>query len=217
MANESTVKASARINKEWGVRLALIALMFIGGGAYFLYDGLVGYPKQTEKYELVFEEKPDGTTVQRDNWKERLEEAGYSSDINPKDLNYKSDRDIMTQLIIAGLCFPIGLLSVFWLLVNSRREMIADDSGVKFGGARMAFDNIDSIDKTRWDSKGIAVLIGRDGSKMVLDDWKFRGAADVLAEVERELGMGDDEKDEDEPQAPAQGSAPEPEDAEQPT
>lgn len=192
MAKPQNVKASARINKEWGVRLGLIAALFIAGGCWYLYDGLVTYPRQSEMYELVYQKTDEGTAIKHDDWKQRLEEAGYSSDIDPEDLKHKSGADIMTQLIIAGICFPIGLLALFWLGLNSVRPMFADDQAVHFGRKRLAFDQVDQIDKSRWDSKGIAVVHGRDGGKIVLDDWKFRGAADVLAEVERHVDTGDE-------------------------
>lgn len=187
MASDGNIKASARINKEWGVRLGLIAALFIGGGCWFLYDGLVKYPKQREMYRLVYEMNDEGGAIKRPDWREKLEAAGYSTDIDPDKLSNKSDTDILTQRIIAGLCFPVGLLALFWLVLNSFRTLYADERGVQFGGSRMAFDEVDQIDKTRWDSKGIAVLRGRDGKKLVLDDWKFRGAADVLAETERHV------------------------------
>lgn len=192
-SSQSDIRATARINKDWAIRLGLIAALFIAGGSWYLYDGLVTYPNQTAKFDLVYEmvdTNGDGEPepVRHDDWKSRLEEAGYDSEIDPKKLNRKSAWDIRTQLIIAGICYPIGLLALFWLVANKFRPLYADGEGVRFGGKRMAYDAVEEIDKSRWDSKGIAVLIDRQGGKLTLDDWKFKGAADVLEEVEKQTG-----------------------------
>jgi len=207
MASNGNIKASARINKEWGVRLGLIAALFIAGGCWYLYDGLVKYPKQRDMYQLVYEKTGDGGAIKRENWQQNLVDAGYPADIDPDKLSNKSDTDILIQRLIAGLCFPVGLMALFWLVLNSFRPLYADEQGVQFGGKRMAYDDVSEIDKARWDSKGIAVLQGRDGRKLVLDDWKFRGAAEVLAEVERRVEPPAAEAEAPTADAPADGEA----------
>jgi hypothetical protein len=190
------MSVEAHINKEWAVRLVIITLMFLGGGLWFVYDGLIGWPKAQARYQLVWQPQvvktPDGDQeVQwdlRDDWAQRLQDAGLDPNINPKDLKYHTDTDIMTQFIYAGLCVPVGLLALIWLLVNSRRQMLADDQGVKFGSRRIDYSDVTDIDKARWASKGIAVVHGNNGSRITLDEWKFRGAKDVLKEVENRTG-----------------------------
>lgn len=184
--------AQAKVNREWAVRLIVIGLLFIGFGGWFVYDGLVAWPAQVQKYKLVYDIPEGGDQTQAreyPDWKKQLEDAGHDPDINPKDLAYHSDLDITMQFIYAGICLPIGLLSIFWLFINSRRKLFADDNGVTFGSRRLEYDQITGIDKTRWDSKGIAVLESSHKS-ITLDDWKFKGAADVLEQVERHIGMG---------------------------
>jgi hypothetical protein len=87
------------------------------------------------------------------------------------------------------ICIPIGLLSLIWLAFNARRPLFADEQGVQFGSRRLAYDQITSIDRTRWDSKGIAVLESEQAKSITLDDWKFKGAADVLGVVDARLGI----------------------------
>lgn len=184
--------AQAKVNKEWAVRLIAIGVLFIGFGSWFVYDGIVVWPAQVEKYKLVYDIPNGGEQSQaqlREDWRERLAAAGHDTNINPKDLSYHSDLDVTMQFVYAGVCFPIGLLSLIWLFVNSRRKLYADEDGVTFGCRRLDYDQITGIDKSRWDSKGIAVLESNTKS-ITLDDWKFKGAADVLEQAERNIGMG---------------------------
>ena len=226
----------ARINKEWAVRLVIIAVMFIGGGAWFLYDGLVKYPEINRRFLLTHfpvvndevMDPPEG--VELDQWrpdaqkwlgmnvhypqymsefvwqtkvKQRLaliEAKGYDArQYDPtlyegtppgmSDLPAEPKQD-WAQLIIAACCFPIGLLAVLWLIGHARRRIVADDEGVHFAGQTIRYDEITEIDRTRWDSKGIVVLIAGE-RRMKLDDWKFRGADRVLQRVdERRPGGG---------------------------
>jgi len=61
-------------------------------------------------------------------------------------------------------------------------------------GQSVAADQVVSLDKTKWRSKGIAVLKYNDGTrarKFVIDDFKFkREPTDrILAELESQIGL----------------------------
>jgi len=185
--NKRMEVVEARINKEWAVRLIIIAVMFIGGGCWFLYDGAVAWPAENERYAVFQQINEEGERA----WQEVFAERGWSTR-NPPDQH--SDTDIMTQFIIAGLCFPIGLLALFWLGLNARRKVVADDEKVRFAGREMRYDAITDIDKTRWDSKGIVVLESGE-ERMKLDDWKFRGVGKVLERVEQRRAGGEPEEE----------------------
>jgi hypothetical protein len=180
----------AKINKEWAVRMLVIAIMFIGGGCWFVYDGAVAWPAENDRYAIYKEILDQGDQADK-SWQEVFQENGWSTRKPPKE---HSETDILTQFIIASLCFPIGLLALIWLLLNARRSVVADDQAVTFAGKQMRYDEITDIDKSRWDSKGIVVLISGE-QRMKLDDWKFRGVKDVLERVEQ-VRSGGVEKEE---------------------
>jgi len=180
----------ARINKEWAVRLIIIAVMFIGGGCWFAYDGAVAWPAENERHALYKDILDQGDAAEK-SWQAVFEERGWSTRKPPKE---HSDTDILTQFIIAGICFPIGLLALFWLVLNSRRKVVADQEKVRFAGKQMRYDEITDIDKTRWDSKGIVVLESGE-QRMKLDDWKFRGVGRVLERVEQRRAGGEPEEE----------------------
>jgi hypothetical protein len=189
------ILAQAKINKEWAIRLGAIGVLFLGFGAWFVYDGAVAWPEQQRIYKLFYEiddeDKPTGrhTADYELHMKpENLRAEGLEPGFNPKDLKYRSDMDIMTQFIYAAICLPIGLASLAWLFVNARRPLFADDEGVTFGSRRLKYDQISHIDRSRWDNKGIAVLESESARSITLDDWKFKGATAVFDVVDRKLG-----------------------------
>ena len=181
-----------RVNKEWSIRLLIISVAFIGWGFYSVYDGKVGYPNENKLYELTHEydeateqwtELPDG------EWQANLTAAGFDPDkIRPNKLTYHSPWSINTQFIMAGLCFPVGLVSLVWLIYHGRRAPSVDEQGLKFGSTTVSLESITVIDKVLWASKGIAsIRYESDGGSGLykLDDWKHRGSDELLKYVEQ--------------------------------
>jgi len=180
--------ATTKVNTEWAVRLLIIAIAALVFGTWFTYDGAVGWPKENEKRILAHEKhetaKGDVKWTLRDDWAERLEQAGYS--VNPGDPPEapRSQQDIQTQFVYAAICFPVAILLLINLQFHASRKLYTDEKGLHHGRKFIAFDQIQRIDYDRWDSKGIAVVHGNDDTMIKLDDWKYKGAADVLADVE---------------------------------
>ncbi|MCC6679622.1 MAG: hypothetical protein IT445_01860 [Phycisphaeraceae bacterium] len=167
----------ATIARHYQVRLLIIGLLALLGGLYFLYDGMVGYPHEQAmylEYQKVKEANPEDYNQR---WIEFARERGWSQEVP----EYKSDMDILTQKIIAGILIPIGVLILLRLLLNRGRWIAMDEQGLTdHAGRSVAFDAITHLDETRWQRKGIAVVHykadGQDG-RFVLDDWKFDRAA----------------------------------------
>jgi len=87
--------------------LALPAVLFAG---WCLYDGLVTYPLRHERWQAyeaaVFDartgqESPEG----RSRWKERAQREGWP----PEPPKPTTNIDVLTQLIMAGMCALPGL------------------------------------------------------------------------------------------------------------
>lgn len=176
------------VNKEWSVRLLIITVAFTLFGFWFLYDWKVGYPEKQEKYETVF----DASGVIYDDWEKRWADAGYPPIDNPNDLESKSESDIRTQFVLACVAFPVGLLSITWLLYHARRKPWVDEEGFKFLSTVIPLNSIKKIDTDLWKSKGIAVLHydGEGGTGIFkLDDWKYKGADRVLEHIVEKTGL----------------------------
>lgn len=139
------------------------------------------------------------------NPKEGLEAVEHLED------EYHGKWDLRGQFIMALICLPLGLLSGFFVARNSLSHFSADGEGLHgFDKDPIPYDAIESIDRTRWDNKGIAKLHVRQGErtrKVVLDDWKFRGMAQILETIETHRpDLAPEEKseqaDEETPQQP---------------
>ncbi len=163
----------AKIARHYQVRLLIISLLALLGGLYFLYDGLVGYPHEQAMYLEYKQVKDTYPEDYNERWPDIARDRGWSLEVP----EYKSDMDILTQKIIAGILIPIGALILFRLLLNRGRWVAMDEQGLTdYTGRTIPFDAITELDESRWQRKGIAVVHykadGQDG-RFVLDDWKF--------------------------------------------
>jgi len=100
-------------------------------GAYFMYDGFVGYPNQNAN--------------------------AFKLDPNAK--QPQSDLDIVIQKVL-GIVLPIvGVAYLVWTLRNSRGEVRLSGSVLHAPGhPPIPIDAITQIDKQKWDLKGVAFL-----------------------------------------------------------
>lgn len=156
----------AHMNPAWAGRWLLIATVLLVFAGWYGYDAAIGYPSQNR--------------------------AAATQD---EDLPY-SRQEIATQWIIAGACSILAAAVLLNIALHARRTWSADDQRLRGpGGLDITFDRITAIDRSRWDSKGIATLHYQTGTsqprRIKLDAWVYRGAESVLAEVERHTGLGD--------------------------
>ena len=175
-------------------RFLLIGLGALAFGLYCIYDGAIGYPGKQERalayQKYVLDDKNE------DAWNAYAAEHGWSNAYpgEPKEAE-KYEVDVKMQFWMAGAC---GLIAFFplWSVWSSRGRWIEfGKSGLTSSwGQSVAADKVISLDKTKWRSKGIAVLKYNDGPrtrKFVIDDFKFkRGPTDkILAEFESRIGL----------------------------
>lgn len=182
--------AHAPIRKGYSIRILIIAVALIGGGLWFLYDGLVGYPRQQEIYEAYQQIREDHDDW-RVRWAEVAAERGWPvTDETPQGY---SDTEILVQRIFAAVLLPLGALVAVSYLRLLRRWISSDEAGLRTSwGARVPWEAIQSLDKQRWQRKGIAVVRYEDAGtprRITLDDWKYDTAAieRIVSEVEAEL------------------------------
>ena len=182
-----TITAGISAGYKW--RLGIIGLACLAFAAWFFYDGAVAYPHQQRGYRVLEQLRVTHPTDWNERWPSIATENGWKD--QPSEV---SDTDIMTQYIMGALVLPIGLLFGASFVRAHWRKIVMDDRGVRAGGGRDAtWDAIRSIDKTRWKSKGIAVVRYDDDGvekRLTLDDWKFERApiTRMVAEVDTRLG-----------------------------
>lgn len=182
-------KASISGGYRW--RPGLIALFCIGFGLYCLYDGFIAYPKQIAEYdklEIILakadpqhpEHSPEYAAWSNNaNWPTLS--ARYGIEGSVQEVESYSDRtqgDVITQFIMAGIVFPIGAYALFIYLASGSRFVEADEHGVRdHKGQSAAWSELTGIESPKWDTKGIARLVFRtaDGTegRILLDDWKY--------------------------------------------
>lgn len=165
----------AKISKGYIWRPGLIGAAALIFSSWFLYDGTVKYPlqqKQSKAYTEIFQEHTDPIEAGR-AWETLAAENGWSTQ-KPVP---REDKDIFTQKLLAGITAPVGLYFLATFLMGLGRWIEADEDGVRTrSGKSTDYASIKSIDKSRWKSKGIAVVhygFGGPKERITLDDWKF--------------------------------------------
>jgi hypothetical protein len=117
---------------------------------------------------------------------QKREFAGYAASLgfDSKDNKYHSKKDILEQLVIAGVCGTGALVALLFLVLSRGRVLKADREAIILpDGRRVPFAAAYRIDKRKWDNKGLAYVHyreGREEKKAVIDDLKFVGAGKIL-------------------------------------
>lgn len=177
----------ARITPIWKRQKLFMALFLIAMGAWFFWDGKVGYPRSNERYEKWAEFRQTG---QLQEWPGYAASRGWVE--KPPEHAY-TPQQMTGQLIYGSLATVAGLLVLAHWLSQKGRVLRADDDGVTTpAGTRVPFNAITGLGLKKWDSKGIArvryELDGRKG-EFVIDDYKFDTAPsrELLEEIKRRL------------------------------
>ncbi len=190
----------ANISKSYIWRPGLIGVAALVFCAWFLYDGMVKYPleqKQWQEHSRIYQDHTDPNEAGR-AWEALATKNGWPT-TKP---TQREDRDIFTQKLLAGITGPVGLYFMVTFLMSMGRWIEADENGVRTrSGKTTDYASIKSIDKSRWKSKGIAVVhYGSGGSKerITLDDWKFdrEPTKRILEAIEDRMPGGGDSDEE---------------------
>lgn len=180
MAHRATVANGYR----W--RLVIIGLVGVGYAGWAVYDATINYPgkqDRREAYEQFVSARSNDPNV-LSQWAEHAREKGWDTDEPEK----MSERDILTQWVLFGIAFPVGMYHLVQWGLWSRRFIEGDDDGVRaHGGQSFTWDQVTAVDAQKWDRKGIAHIQYDSGSgknELTLDDWKYeRAPADAIFEL----------------------------------
>jgi hypothetical protein len=175
----------ASLSKTWKNRQIIITVALIALGAWFFYDGAIGFPKKNVRFRAHRELVEQG---REGEWKALAEKNGWPAAVPHKE--YKPV-DLKGQFALGGATTLAGLLAL-GLLVKSLGQQLRSDDEAVFGadGRRVPFSAITGFDRSKWESKGIMVaLYDEDGRKgrLVLDDYKFAGAEAIIKQADERL------------------------------
>ncbi len=175
----------ATLSSTWKKRMGFIILFCVGLGLYFFYDGAIGYPKKNEAFLKHKELKEAG---RESAWPATAKRHGW--DVTPPE-KLHDEGDLMGQYVFGTVTLALGGCAIAWVAMCWKRTLRSDAEAV-YGdtGVRVPFSEMRSVDRRKWDTKGIAVVLyERDGKKrrLVLDDYKYAGGEKILQEVEQYL------------------------------
>lgn len=183
---------TAIISKEWKQRMLLLMLMCVGMGSWFLYDGLLAYPKNNVRAAAYFALRDDlgeKSPELEPAWLALARERGWRES-PPKKIHSPDSLRTQIRLGLVAL-LGAGAIGVYYFRSLSLTTRLENDTIVLPNGKSIPVSKIRSVSKKRWKNKGIADLVyePRPGqsARFVLDDYKFIGAAEILAEVEKNL------------------------------
>jgi hypothetical protein len=152
------------------------------------FDIQVTYPGKQVIAE-AYESLPD--TIEREGtWVQLAEENGWSTD-TPTKSSLEIEGQVMNQYIMIVISGVVGFVMLLMWLSSRRLWIEGDETQFRNSRGKSVFlDELQSIDVSQWDEKGIAVLrfSGDQGSrKFVLDNFKFnQQVTEQLFEVARE-------------------------------
>ena len=169
-------------------RYLWIAVACVGCIGWCVFDIQVTYPGKLVIVE-AYESLPD-TLKREGTWIQLAEEKGWSTD-TPAKSSSEIKGQVLNQYIMIVISGVVGFVMLLtWIL--SRRLWIEGDE-TQFSNSRgktVFLDELQSIDVSQWEEKGIAVLRfnGDKGrGRFVLDSFKFnQQVTEQLFEIARE-------------------------------
>lgn len=180
----------ASVSREWKRRMAILIAVMTGLGLWFLFDGLVAYPRQNVRAaayaELLARHGKDTPELER-AWLELCNERGWSAKVPGKTY---TEGDIRTQIFLGILALVVAAIILVRLIRTLPTTTRLENGVIELpDGRQIPLHRLRAITKKRWESQSIAGLVyeKEDGQmgKFILDDYKYAGAADILAEAEK--------------------------------
>lgn len=165
--------AEARVMRTWIQQKGLIPVFLFGFAVWFLWDGLIGWPRSNERFD-AHERLKDKS----DEWPKLCAKNGWTTEA-PHKRYTRGETNL--QLAIAALTGSIGVFSlVFWLRAKKSFIRSEADAVITPSGRRVPYSSITDMDLRKWKSKGLAtVAYSLDGAKgrFILDDAKYEPTA----------------------------------------
>lgn len=139
-----------KLNPDFVKRYVFVALLFAGMGGWFAYDGLVTYP-QTDAAALY----------------ESIEKSAPPPEMTSAKLEAFKAQKIKSQYGLAGALF----VAAAWVGLILFKAWKFDFDPEKAG-------KILSVDRSKWEKKGILVLTTENSGTVTLDSFHHLGVTD---------------------------------------
>lgn len=162
-------------------RFLWMAMGCAAAGAWFFFDGSVTYPRELDRCKAYWQASDDPRNpwepVDDDEWIEIAKANNWSKekpDVKPD----KQQEKIGTQFFygIGSMLIAIPCLLKWYMARGTWIE--GDENSINSSwGQSFKFENVQSINKRKWEDKGIAkVRYEEDGrvQTFVLDDFKYQ-------------------------------------------
>ena len=202
MAIETTLQAR---QKWWNILYAVICAVL---GAWGAYDYWVTIPRKEAEvaaYEVA------ATAAEEMEAKARAATAapGGAQPLSVEDVKaYEAakavvdkgkpvapaayDRPVQMWLYIIGC----GVLGVPWFLWEwlssaSKKYRLNADGSFEFNARSIPMEDIADIDMSKWMAKSVATIVAKDGTRMTLDDYKFKNSNLIIGGIAARLYPND--------------------------
>jgi hypothetical protein len=172
-------------------RFIIMGIAALGFAAWSLYDGAIGYPAKQER-AVAFKKLMDEGRI--DDWNTYASERGWRTSF-PGDPKAEDEfrGSIMMQYFMAAVTGMVGAW-LLWGVWRARGRWIeSTDTGIASSwGQTLNYDQVVSVDKRKWRSKGIAKVAYNDNGRkrrFVVDDYKFHRnpTGQVLRDLEANI------------------------------
>ncbi len=185
----------ANADGKFLLKFLIISIALLGWTLYCLYDGLVAYPKELERsnaYHPAIADIEDGE-LRNERWSASTTENNWKRLPLP-DEPEKVRWSIKEQFIMAAGCTLVALPLLIWYFRKKSSWLESDGKSLNSSwGGTFDYENVTSIDKKRWEKKGIAQIQYKDGGEerqFKLDDLAYdRIVVDqILFDLETSVG-----------------------------
>jgi len=157
---------------------------------WFAFDGLVTYPKKLE-YAIAYEQlqsEVKGDAERARQWQALADSNAWPREVPEKSVE-KIRSDILGQYLFGCFSLLLGIPALYFFL-KSRNQWVeqTEDGLTTSWGQQVRFSDVISLNKKKWDTKGIARAHYTEAGKQrtfLFDDFKFERKP--LGEILRKL------------------------------
>lgn len=154
----------------------IMAVLLIGGGLWFAYDGWIGWPGHNTRLDAAEAARDEAARAG-----DKTRESELNVQISKMNRRYTT-KDLVIQRALGVLLPPAGIALLIWTLYNSRGVYRLSGETLHVPGhPPVPLSAIRRVDKRQWDRKGIAYLdyeLDGDGAaaktgRIKLDDFVY--------------------------------------------
>ncbi len=191
-----TTRASA--DNRFNRRNIIIAVVGLAIGLWGAYDAFIAYPKklkQSEAFEEIVEYVHANKLESKDlseKWQETTTKKGWSRERPKPSAELRGTIIFNYWLVVVGLLICLFFLIKFFRMRNSWLESDGKKISTSWGQS-IDLEKVLSLNKVKWEKKGIAKLAYADDSgnekQMTLDDFKYerKGMGEIMQMIEKGL------------------------------